>query len=403
MKLETVVNESCTGNITEDTQMNCNVTNESCVSDTTENVQTSNTTEDNRTKYVSEALKLIESEDIKEHILNELKDFDDETYLYDTLGPIIVNAPIPLEQKLSILNLLPADERTYLPLFELDEACREIENALDERYSGQDNNTKFKLYMYNQPKESFVQFSKFDEAVNYIKQAEKTDYDVESVNEIDKCYDYGKTNIIEKWVLNKFGNFELYLYWFLDDTGNILYYEYSKHPTVRTPKLTPGQLRFSVPFKSGDIIEVDCSPFAEKKRVLILENNDIPDFTTEHGVLCLFIVDSGADSIKLDAGYFKLNEFLDYPKNNYVSALYHTKIYKGELTEDEAQLSILSKAIKINSIIGRLIFRIIKYYKELFIVSRTNRNDKYLRGIELNFLIERLGKLWPVELTNSSL
>ena len=158
---------------------------------------------------------------------------------------------------------------------------------------------------------------------------------------------------------------ELIVYWFLDDAGEILYYEFSDEPTHRKPFVIPGRLSYTVPFQPGDIIATDCSPFAEQKKVLILENNDTLDSVDGQGVTCLFINDDN----KIDVGYFKLNEFLRYPRHTYVSALYRAKLFDGELTEAEAPLGIISTAVKGSPKLEREIFVYVSQRKLSFAIA----------------------------------
>jgi len=343
--------------------------------------------------YIEETLKFVESKEMQEHLLKWMKTGD--CYHGNTCADIIINAPVPLEHKIPLLELIPQPVGNN-HLYHSDEYAWEIEDALNERYNhmGVSENpadTVYKLLMFDQPHEEKPKiFKSFDEAVDHINQTRNQDGDAAPDNDIPRIHEYGRADIIEKWVPDTNAQLKLYVYWYLNDVGKILYYEYSDDPSHRIPTATPGRLKFSVPFKPGDIVATDCAPFAGEKKVLILENNDYLDSVDCSGVTCLFLNDNN----NLDIGYLKLNEFLQFPKLTYVSVLYRVRLHDGELTGSDARLGIIGAAIKKNPKLGREIFKYLDRFK-LSVVGHTGNSpvdsDNNYFGVGWKFLKEIFG------------
>jgi hypothetical protein len=138
----------------------------------------------------------------------------------------------------------------------------------------------------------------------------------------------------------------------LNESGEILYSEYFSDQT-------PGILNLPIPFAPGDIVMTDCRPFGHEQKVLILENSDTFDFVDGYGVTCLFVNMYG----NIDGGCFKANAFSPNSEDRYVSGLYRAKTFTGELTEDEAPLEVIRKAIKDNPKLGRDLCRYVEGIK----------------------------------------
>ena len=289
---------------------------------------------------IEETMKFIESTEMNNHLYKWL--LNNGTNLDGKCADIILGAPVPLEHKLQVLKQL-----------ELREPAREVKDALNERYKfrGDHKNpsgTAYRLFMYDHPEGMCKIFNTYDDAIDYIQKTR-----IHFVSDKKKLvnHEHGRTDIIEKWVTVN-GDEKLYVYWFLDDARNILYYDFSYDDKQRVPAAIPGRLDFSVPFKPGDIVTTDCRPFAKERKVVILENTDTPTSVDADSATCLFINDHNY----LDMGYFKSNEFLRKPEATYVSAMYRTATYKGEFTKSESPLETIAGAIKKNTKLGNKIF-----------------------------------------------
>ena len=262
--------------------------------------------------------------------------------LIERCADIILHAPAPLEQKLQVLKQL-----------ELKEHANGVRHALNERYKHRGDNknppgTVYRLIMYDHPEGTCKVFNSYDDAVDYIQRT-RTHFVSDEKKLVN--HEHGRTDIIEKWVTVG-GDEKLYVYWFLDDARDVLYYDYSTDAKQRVPAAIPGRLNFCVPFKPGDIVATDCRPFAKEHKVVILENADTLDSVDASNVTCLFINDNNG----IDVGYFKANDFLGKPESTYVSVMYRATTYTGELAKSETPLGVISSAVKNDATLGNKIF-----------------------------------------------
>ena len=301
--------------------------------------------------YIEDTLKFVESEEMRKALFEWLMQHSVPDYC---CIDIIRHSPMPFKQKLDLSESFGKykgteylDELGYMFLFVMGD----LEECYAKSKVNNPTGTEYRLYMYDQPKDTYKQFTSFEEAVEHIKQVRaQTDGASESDN--FGSHEFGRTNIIEKWIPAIRGE-KLEIYLLLNDAGDILYYDRSADAIRRVPGTIPGRLSFYVPFKPGSIVVADCSPFAPAKKVVILENNDTLECADSYGVTCLFINDYG----NIDVGYFKSNEFLKQPKQTYVSVMYRAKTYTGELTEAESPLGIISNFIKEKPELGHKIYR----------------------------------------------
>ena len=97
-------------------------------------------------------------------------------------------------------------------------------------------------------------------------------------------------------------------------------------------------LSLPVPFEIGDIIKIDCRPFAPLKHAVIVEIGDNWGCCT---VQCLWINNDG----KVKRGALKHTSLFDDKSFIEVSPLYRAERFDGELTENEACLKEISKYV----------------------------------------------------------
>jgi len=293
---------------------------------------------------ILKALELIESDEMRTHLFKWLTSTDANPN--EICKDIILNAPVPLEKKVQMLNEV-----------NLHKYAREATDALNERYKKNHYETIYRLFMYDQPKETCKIVNSYADAIDYIN---RTRLNLATDNREFANHKYGRTDIIEKWIAPKGRSEYLHLSWFLDDDRNVLYFNFSSNNSIWLPSTTPGRLNFTVPFKPGDIVATDCRPFASEKNVVILENDDTFASVDGNNVTCLFI----NGNKQIDVGYFKFNEFLAIPANTYVSSLYRARVFRETLSKDEAILGVISDAIKKNAKLGNALF--------MFLVSQRN-------------------------------
>jgi len=216
--------------------------------------------------------------------------------------------------------------------------------------------------MYDQSKDTHKIVNTYDEAIGYIKKNRM--YTVPEDKTLVN-HEHGRTDIIEKWI-TICGEFSIFVYWFLDEAKNVLYYDFSTKAKQRIPIAIPGRLGFPVPFKPGDIVMTDCRPFAKERKVVILENTDTLSFVDGNSVTCLFVNDYNNISV----GYFKSNEFLHKPESTYVSSMYRSSTYEGELAKAESPLGVISEAIKKNASLGNRLFGFLVRHRISLLSSR---------------------------------
>ena len=318
----------------------------------------SNTVAELETNYIEEALKLFECKDIREHLRGLISECGWEV---EDFAEMVFKAPIPLEKKLTMLKLMTPNNDDERLIHDPATLGRQIIVALKGRYNGPDgaifrvlfrisHNYEDKIYHCWREKICMT----FDEAVEYIKRRKA--HETEEGTWTDKeGFDSNDVYCIDKLLPRDYKS-KVYLRWLLNSDGDILYYDYLSYNKSENIEI-PGILRFPVPFKVGDIVVADCRPFAEEKRVLILDNNKPIDYYFSEN--CMYITRDG----KIDSGLFKANMFLDDPLKTYVSVLYRAKKYEGELSESEAPLGIISKAIKDNPKLGQDIHKYVEKHR----------------------------------------
>ena len=313
-----------------------------------------------QTDYIQETLKFIESDEMRSH-LQKWFDSGSVGHTADACAEIVFHAPVSLEQKLPLLELLSKHEEgrnSYAKMY-----LQDAQKALDERYN---SSMEYGLYLYGYGDadgydENTIMFKSFDEAVKHIKSLDKqvdiNDHllhskDLTLDNFVFRARALGQEHSII-YAIEQYPLGETSVCWYLNDAGELLYSDYYTDQF-------PGGLRIPAPFAPGDIVMTDCRPFGDEKKVLILENSNPFDYWDGSGVTCLFI--NKYDNI--DAGYFKNSEFvMDCKYSRYVSGFYRAKTFTGELEEDEAPLEVIRKAIKDNPKLGHDIFRYVDEIK----------------------------------------
>lgn len=163
-------------------------------------------------------------------------------------------------------------------------------------------------------KGDFYLASSFESAMNLIK-----DYmELEGWSFIDKdAYSWFE---IAKWTLNEKGDYdEAIVYEFVNN--KLMYYFYPEDKRSNFNIFEPDcDLNLITPFKTGDILTVDCSPYKPVKNILILEN-----VTNE-------------DCCSLQALYYDNNRKLFN-----IGAVKHASIYRGLYRPSFSPLYRISK------------------------------------------------------------
>jgi len=97
-------------------------------------------------------------------------------------------------------------------------------------------------------------------------------------------------------------------------------------------------LNLPVPFEIGDIITIDCRPFAPLKHAVIVK---IGDNWGCCSVQCMWVDNDG----NIDRGALKHSSVFDDKTFILVSPLYRAEVFKGELPENEAFLKEISEFV----------------------------------------------------------
>ena len=105
-------------------------------------------------------------------------------------------------------------------------------------------------------------------------------------------------------------------------------------------------LNLPVPFEVGDIITIDCRPFAPVKHAVILEKGDNLGCCS---VQCAWITEKG----KIRKGALKHSSLFDDKSFIRVSPLYHAEVFDGELSPEEQPLKEISKFVYRNEEKGK--------------------------------------------------
>jgi len=332
--------------------------------------------------YIDETLKLIESEDVRKKFRAPERTLQEEDY-----AELIFKAPIPLEQKLPLLKLIMDQSRLDddESRFEYDPAAliRQINATLKGRYNAPDG-TVFRVIF--RITESYTTMSEeqrirhewrekycstFDAAVEYIKHR-KSNPDENGMYTKEEGSDCDDVYYIDKLLPLEYKS-KVFLRWFLNSDGDILYFDYpafDKSLNTENHSVLLSSCGYELPYKAGDIVIADCRPFADVKRVVVLDDDPY--------CLCMFINEDG----NVDVGDLESNEFVRNPRKNYVHMLYRAKLYDGELTEAETPLGVVSNAVKANPELG---YDIYKY------VQRFRGQDELSRS----FGLKHNGVLWP--------
>ena len=199
---------------------------------------------------------------------------------------------------------------------------------------------------------------------------------------------------IKKWIKNKRGDYiETCVYHMVDD--EILYIDiFDTKPvldiidmeSVENPLLHfSGDLQIPVPFKAGDLLEVDGYPYGPKFRMIILEVGDNEDCCCVQGL-------ARNSENRWESGAVKHGfvSFGYYPK---VSSLYSARMFNGELGEDEQILYKVRDYIAGNEVNGKKINE--KIYNMDFTATRRLElgTSNLLKGVsdeEIIVIIESL-------------
>jgi len=367
--------------------------------------------------YIEETLKLVESEEVREHLLKWLTSGSVRNPV-KICAEIVYLAPIPIDQKLAMLQGLLKYEDLKHP--KIPSYIREIQNANKERNINPDGHNYY-LFL-NSSNESHLEFDSFSDAVEHIqslnaqadsdtndlsyykslkfwdidnqvlrtkfarKQVVDDSMNTSDLNWITLCLNTNISYRITKYIPDaKYEDEGTELSWFLNEDGEIVYSDGDID--------VPTYLNVPMPFQPGDIVITEGKPFTEERKVLILENNDTFNSVDSHGVTCLYKNIHG----NYDVGLFKFYDF-QIDSKCCVPALYRAKTYAGEVSDGEVNyvFDSASKAIKKNPALGREIYNRLNSFQMLnssFVSYNSNgtRSAIHYHGISGDCLKQGFG------------
>ena len=246
---------------------------------------------------------------------------------------IVIGALRPMEFK---LNLLTELARWFPhPLEEMDdfydfEPYIELYNSgLDETKNNESGVYLLKQYDHHETDgyswEDYITFQSFQAAVAYIKDnaAEWLDwtFGAETVDEALTWFEIEKWNGNERMSLR--GTYTVSKYgevWDYCAKDNHLHHKFGASNAL--------SLYLPVPFIAGDVISIDCRPFAPYKHGVVLSVGDNVDCCC---VQCLYVKSDGI----LGVGALKHSHVFDDGYTPFVSPLYKAQKVQENLPEDE--------------------------------------------------------------------
>ena len=334
-------------------------------------------------KHIEEVLKLIESDEMREHLQKWFSSGSVRKPV-EVCAEIVFNAPVPIELKLSLLTSLceingSKDTLAEVYLKNIQYHMNALDNATDGMVYG------LVLYgEYDWEIADSVMFKSFNEVLEHIKSLDKQAGEI-NMDDADtrKRIMYSKYPTVDEAVLRHkieehgyglvyelemypSGKYEeLHASWLMNEAREILYTDFHCKYTA-----LPARLGIPTPFQAGAIVITDCKPFAGEHKVLILENEDTFESVDGCGVTCIFINEYG----NIDAGYFKSNEFVSKPERTYVSGLYRARYFTGELSEREAPLGVIKEALAKRPKLGREMFMCLNNLKMYTLDDHSNSN-----------------------------
>ena len=328
----------------------------------------------------SKILDLFQSVEMKKYIDDN---FDNLTSYQ--INDIICGSRISLEDKLEILNELKETDKIYensynaikYALSHLKLKDNEIfilkANGID------DENLKNEKITYSVYEHS--PFNCYDKAITYIKESCCQLFEYNTFEELCDWF------VLEKWTLSESGFYEKIINYYITLKGDIWFYKfdydykkkYEKNPdkSLLLEKLDvcshSGDLNLPTPFKVGDILTIDCRPFAELRKVLVVEIGDNRDCCCLQG---LYI--DNQDEIHI--GAIKHNSvFREYECIPKISSLYKAKISEDELSERDKALQIISEYLNGNEEKGKQLWEYAHENDKFFHRTTTLKFDKLKR------------------------
>ena len=310
---------------------------------------------------VEEAVKFMESEEMRKHLLSPTG----TPGLWQCFD-LIAQSRAPLAEKACALKKIadmypqPADERRNPDKMaaQAHAALEETNNApsgsvfiLTGYWLDPDIEWNYDEFFGDLAKEASTPFPTFEKAAAHIAEENSELYEADEMVSDDACL----WNEITRWDLDQNGNLVEAISWFLSNSGVIWGYERvlerRKHRFLFDDNDfllgDPGGLNLPTPFAHGDIITVDMRPFVDVFHAVITWTRDGRDCCDP---TCLYFNKRG----ELDFGALK---HLSFRIPNF-SPLLRVSRYDGYLPDWEAPLKIISERVRADESLGEKLFDI---------------------------------------------
>lgn len=350
----------------------------------------------NRYATISEPKK----SELKEQVLSCIASSDMRKYLSDNymdlcswdLIAIIVGSQKPLDFKLNLLKKL--SELFPHPFAELD-SCYDFEPyvelyeaAISDMKPNAERTEVYLLTQYNyhetdgQESALYIPFFSFDAAIQYIKTDVNDWLDwsrAESIEEaltwfeIEKWVGNDRTSLKATYTISKYGEI-----WDYRPVKNDLHHEFGMDNALG--------LYLPVPFAAGDVITIDCRPFAPFKHGVIVSIGDNHDCCC---VQCLYAKSDGT----IDVGALKHSHVFDDGFTPYISPLYRAVIVQGQLPAEDDYFREIGEAIakwdeELRSQKDFNVYAHALEYKISTLLEAGNSKDVFLESIRSELLKE---------------
>ena len=271
--------------------------------------------------------EFISSEQMQEHLIHT------DRYT-DNIADIIYFSPTSIDKKYKALCKLKPEiegiEDEYLNK-DCDEFIKVIELAKELKLS--EGIFTLEADRYNESdkccEEEFAGvYATFDHAIEYIRD----DMDINEVSS-PQLWWYKLT----KWIACEDGRM-IEACTYIVVRGEVWFVTLNSHIyDVQASDAALYELNISVPFKAGDIVEIDGYPFTPKKKILITSVGDNLDCCC---LQSLYSDEAGKWNVAaLKHGWFGFDQFLK------ISPLYSMKKYQGELSGDDVIFRAVSMYI----------------------------------------------------------
>ena len=340
--------------------------------------------QDIREKIIS----LIPSKDVRKHLLTHRDQLTDMDYM-----KILGGAPADLRKKSTLMTLFREnlEDDDLLELAEYND--RHLQEALG-AISDIDNGTQVLLILEMKTE------TECRSGISRVEHRQIGTFPEASLASAKKMIDsdlaewglplgnHGK--FLDFWVMELYemtpGKTLMGKYRYICDwTGELFYYE--DHPDTAygndallkrktwERNLFSGvecgySLNIPLPFEPGDLIFVDCSPFAPPAVCLVAETG-----SDCCALQCIYPCGGG----KMSIGALKHSHFCNWGETwrPYLSPLYRAERYTGELPEDQKYMKILSEALRKEPELGRALFEEVFFQKT---VVMPHEIEEYMGG-----------------------